>query len=305
MSAMTQRRRSRAALWCQRIAVFLIPYFLVVIIGQRWGFIDTPSVLLLLGLGLLLILLSLGLGAIGFRQLWLYGHKGGMQSVRGMTLAMLMFLPFGWYGWLAFTLPPLHDITTDKFEPPKFVAALKLRTPEMNELGDFSQEQIDVQETYYPQIGSRRYSTSTDRVFTSVVELIKARGWKITRKIGEEVPLTTNPIDIEGSAPKHPKEPKIIVPTGKPAPPDPDNGETVNNSGEDFTTTYVEAIARSTVMGFSDDVVVRIIDEDEGALVDMRSASRWGVHDLGANASRIKAFLRDLDAALAGIAGEG
>ena len=39
-------------------------------------------------------------------------------------------------------------------------------------------------------------------------------------------------------------------------------------------------------------------------LVDMRSNSRWGPHDLGSNADRILSFMKDLDLALQG-AGHG
>jgi uncharacterized protein (DUF1499 family) len=44
-------------------------------------------------------------------------------------------------------------------------------------------------------------------------------------------------------------------------------------------------------MGFKDDVVIRVRTGDEDAvLVDLRSASRVGVSDLGANAARIRRF---------------
>ena len=55
-------------------------------------------------------------------------------------------------------------------------------------------------------------------------------------------------------------------------------------------------------MGFRDDVVIRIRGVDESSRVDVRSSSRYGFHDLGSNASRIRAFLEslelDIDAAL-------
>jgi uncharacterized protein (DUF1499 family) len=48
-------------------------------------------------------------------------------------------------------------------------------------------------------------------------------------------------------------------------------------------------------MGFPDDVVIRIRMSSAGAVVDMRSASRFGKHDLGANARRVRALLEELD----------
>jgi hypothetical protein len=57
----------------------------------------------------------------------------------------------------------------------------------------------------------------------------------------------------------------------------------------------IEAVARTPVMGFRDDVVIRVSPVRDGARVDMRSASRYGLHDFGANAKRVRALLDDLD----------
>jgi uncharacterized protein (DUF1499 family) len=57
----------------------------------------------------------------------------------------------------------------------------------------------------------------------------------------------------------------------------------------------IEAVARSPIMGFRDDVAVRIKATSDGAVIDVRSASRYGQHDLGANASRIRSLLEDVD----------
>ncbi len=61
----------------------------------------------------------------------------------------------------------------------------------------------------------------------------------------------------------------------------------------------VEAVARSMLFGFSDDVVVRISYDGDNAQVDMRSRARYGQHDLGANARRIDKFLSELATRLA------
>ena len=57
----------------------------------------------------------------------------------------------------------------------------------------------------------------------------------------------------------------------------------------------IEATARTPIMGFRDDVVIRISPLGQGTRVDVRSASRVGTHDLGANASRIRSMLEDID----------
>lgn len=55
-----------------------------------------------------------------------------------------------------------------------------------------------------------------------------------------------------------------------------------------LNTGYIEAVDRSRLLGFSDDIVVRIKGGADFARIDMRSASRYGRHDLGSNANRIR-----------------
>jgi uncharacterized protein (DUF1499 family) len=58
--------------------------------------------------------------------------------------------------------------------------------------------------------------------------------------------------------------------------------------------TIIEGTATSRIFGFVDDFIIRITDTENGVVVDMRSRSRDGKGDLGANAKRIRAFFLDL-----------
>jgi uncharacterized protein (DUF1499 family) len=57
----------------------------------------------------------------------------------------------------------------------------------------------------------------------------------------------------------------------------------------------IEAVARTPVMGFRDDVVVRVRRLANGSRIDIRSSSRFGARDLGANAQRIRALISDIE----------
>jgi hypothetical protein len=57
----------------------------------------------------------------------------------------------------------------------------------------------------------------------------------------------------------------------------------------------IEAVARSTVMGFRDDVVVRVREDPDGARIDARSSSRYGSFDFGTNAARVRRLLNDIE----------
>jgi hypothetical protein len=52
----------------------------------------------------------------------------------------------------------------------------------------------------------------------------------------------------------------------------------------------IEAVATTLWFGFKDDIVIRVIPSGSGSRVDMRSRSRVGRSDLGANAKRIARF---------------
>ena len=58
----------------------------------------------------------------------------------------------------------------------------------------------------------------------------------------------------------------------------------------------IEAVDTSKWFGFHDDIVVRIRPEGGGSRIDIRSKSRVGRADLGANAHRIRAFTAKLKA---------
>ncbi|QWV95351.1 DUF1499 domain-containing protein [Geomonas oryzisoli] len=53
----------------------------------------------------------------------------------------------------------------------------------------------------------------------------------------------------------------------------------------------IEATDTTRWFGFKDDIAVRIVPAGDRSLLDIRSASRVGISDLGTNAKRVRAFL--------------
>ena len=58
----------------------------------------------------------------------------------------------------------------------------------------------------------------------------------------------------------------------------------------DAASGRIEATATTSWFGFSDDVVIRVVPAQGGSRIDVRSVSRVGKGDLGANARRVRAF---------------
>lgn len=322
--AQAERHRSSAAVWSQKLATFAAPFLLIIILGHRFGAIGTLPTFWLLGMLILILLIAIVAGVRGFYELWTYGHKGGLASARALALAVLLMVPFVYQGIRAFTHPQLYDISTDLEAAPDFDTALDDRTEQMNPVLEPTPESALLQLRAYPSVTARRYPLGIGRVFRTVVALIGERGWVI---------LTANtqqgqaPIDEEGSglvakavtnASGLPIRP--AVPNFRPSIVSPNEVETVTPPFETVVVSptgrenddtnppsderYVEAVAASLIFGFESDVVIRMVEEEDGTLVDMRSVSRWGAHDLGANAQQVLEFLKDLDAALQGLGQE-
>jgi hypothetical protein len=70
------------------------------------------------------------------------------------------------------------------------------------------------------------------------------------------------------------------------------NLDNVQPSGD--RDVNIEAVATTAIMGFREDIAIRIRHVGNMVRVDMRSASRYGSRDFGTNARRIEAFLAQL-----------
>jgi hypothetical protein len=60
----------------------------------------------------------------------------------------------------------------------------------------------------------------------------------------------------------------------------------------------IEAVARTPIMGFREDVSIRIAPDAEDSRVDIRSSSRYFESDLGSNAARVSRLIEDINTAV-------
>ena len=299
MVGYVEERRSKAAIWCQRLAVFLIPYFALVILLYRFAKIETIQMFVLLSLGFLAALLALVFALKAISELWSKGYRGGSQVVKGMVIIMLILLPFGYQAFLALQFPLANDVSTDMLDPPSYVSAVAFRESRvskgMNPVMEYDQEYAEKMILAYPKLQSRRYPAGPERVLEAVRLIVEENEWPITGSQG--IPDLRSDEAQDGS-----------VLEDNPLPAD-GSGEELDAELEDNIETpddiYVEVLERTLIFGYENDMVIRIVSEDQNTLVDVRSSARWGKHDFGYNAKLIDSFLQQLDTALLGIAGEG
>ncbi len=242
------RRVSASARWCRRLAVFAVPVGLLTTLLHRFGQIDTPAALALLGLVLAMAGLALVLALAGIVSIWRRGRHGVRNVMLGSVLALATLALPAWHAIGLFTLPRLHDVTTDWQQPPRLRAAVDDR-PAWAGNPEYARDGVVRQATAYPQIVPFFADYDAGLVYETALALVAGRGWRV---LATRVPSANAP--------------------GR-----------------------IEAVASTLVFGFEDDVIIRITPRGiEATRVDMRSASRIGGHDLGANARRIVNFLTDL-----------
>ncbi|WP_407176227.1 DUF1499 domain-containing protein [Bradyrhizobium sp. STM 3562] len=244
---------SSLASWARNLAVFSIVAVLVSIVIVRFGFLEVKPALATFFGALALAGLSILIGFAGFAAIW-------QNGTRGMSRILLAFLidalVLAYPAYLVFQyrrLPPIHDITTDPIDPPRFEALSRLRTGEdTNPAGYAGLYSAEQQRKAYPDIEPVSLEIPVDRAYALALRLANKRKWLI--------------IDER--------------------PPQPPRG-----------IGRIEAVARTPIMGFREDVSIRVQPDGEDSRVDIRSSSRYFQSDLGSNAARISKFIDDLNAA--------
>lgn len=283
-----EERTSHAAIWCQRFATFVVPYFIIVILLYRFNKIETIQMFALIGIGLIISLISLVLAIRAAVELWNKGYRGGSKVVRGSVLSLLVLTPFLYFAFLALQFPLANDISTNPFDPPPYVSAQEFRSKQvddgMNPVMEYTSDYARRLVVSYPKLQPRRYPAGPERVLEAVTSIIQENEWPVTGTSGlPERSAELASEETETDQTEESLEDNVSIP-------------------DDM---FVEFLERTLVFGFENDVVVRIVSEDQNTLVDVRASSRWGRHDFGYNAKLIESFLVQLDTALLGIAGEG
>lgn len=179
-----KRRPSLAAVWSQRLGIFCFVLLTVSVAANRLSLLATADLYTMAAVVGALALFTLLLALIGFRALWVNGDRAGIAASKGTFFAVLCLAPIAWFGTLALTLPPLHDISTDLDNPPAFAMANRGRETGGNDLTVLPGDTVQLQQAAYPAVLSRRYEEPADVVVRAVLSVIEARGWPLVAQAG-------------------------------------------------------------------------------------------------------------------------
>ncbi|MEP3224869.1 MAG: DUF1499 domain-containing protein [Parasphingorhabdus sp.] len=183
------------------------------------------------------------------------------RKTRWPMLGLGAFVSVGFLGFLlsyvmtGASLPAIHDITTDLADPPQF-SALTVRADNWDNIPGADD---DAMRGMNPR---QRWATLHQDAYPDV------RSVRIDQPVAEVIEKAKRLTEDRG-------------------------WEVVS---VDPASGHLEATATISLFRFKDDVVIRARSAENGAasIIDMRSVSRVGVHDLGANAKRVRQFLSDL-----------
>lgn len=96
-------------------------------------------------------------------------------SVAVLCAAVAVFMPLSMMS-KAKSVPPIHDITTDLVNPPKFVAILPLRADAPNPAEYQGEEIAKQQRKAYPELQTQKYQKTTEQVFEAALLAVKNMG---------------------------------------------------------------------------------------------------------------------------------
>ena len=235
---------------------------LVGALGTAWGAWHFSQGFLGLAGALVLAVLALAIGfGIGARN-----RKKGVAAPR-LSRWIGMAIGVGMIGWLAsvaipaFTVPAIHDISTDLADPPQF-QMLALRKDNWDAVPgaqDADKKGMSPEQRWevihrgeYGDIRTVRINEQVVDVIEKADRLAKVRGW-----------------DVAVS--------------------DPVEGRLEATATSTFFRFKDDVVLR-----------VKPTEDGTGSVVDMRSVSRMGVSDIGVNAKRVRAFLADLSGTVTG-----
>lgn len=255
------------------LALLLPVYFAGAALGARFGLLDwrlaLGTLIVQWGPRLLIGVLVLAIGILAATLV-----KAPRQGWRSALVAALIpALGLGYLAWVrdqSADIPPIHDVSTRPDDPPAFSPALlseRARSADTNPVVSLTAP-ISTLEKYR----GPRFADMGDRTLGQIA----AEAYPGVR------PLTT------------PAAPDVAFAAAL---------AEARSQGwaivsEDAATGAFSATATTFWFGFKDDVAVRIRQDGTGSVIDVRSTSRVGLSDLGANAARIESFLTGVEGRL-------
>jgi hypothetical protein len=250
---------SKLAVWARRTAAFAFVATVLAIIVVRSGALEIKPAIATFGGALAIAMAALLLALAAFAVIWMEGLAGMGAALSAMAISLLLLAYPAYLGVRAYRLPWIYDITTDPIDPPRYEALARARPRDANPVAYSGLYTAEQQRNAYPDIGPLGTNAAAQAAYRAALTVMN----------------------------KH--KDSFLAPYWR-----------VIDAREPVARRdgRIEAVAYSSLMGFRDDVVVRIREDPDGARIDARSSSRYGTFDFGTNAGRVRRLMNDIEEAI-------
>lgn len=275
--------RGRLAAGALGFSVFSVLWFVAAALGSKWGLwgwqFGLGTMTLKIGPILLMMAIAVSLVAIIAGLTRSPRSKPVILGIAALLVSGLSFGRIAGFGAQAGALPPLHDIQTDWSDPIMFSEMMLDARTAGGALNPVEEAPV----LNVPASAQERWPNVDGRFVSEVQE--EAEFNPETMSEPEDAPYPTiEPLILEAGMATVSAAVQNLVRA---------RGWTMVTA--DAENGVFEATETSGWFGFKDDVAIHVTETEEGGTrVDMRSVSRVGLSDLGANATRVSEFLKDL-----------
>lgn len=295
---------SHAAYLSRYLGLSALLLFAIAAPLHRFGPLTTPDFVALTLISAAIGAAALLLAVIGLQRLWSAGAKGGMWSLYALILSAIPLGVVAYGAFLYLQKPQIYDVSTDVADVPNWLSIPTANQQWLPRPTVVAKVERDLQLAAYPSLAGHRYEGAIDRVYTAARKVAKAQHIRILHTDGLIGALP----DVQAGVPKQdvqqqePAETLVedlpaIVPVPLARPVDAPAPTFFNGSG----TVLLQGDMRTLIWGARFDVLIRLREDTETTLVDVRVASRFGPHDLGMGAEIAEGYLDALDAEMQGL----
>ena len=294
---------SYAAYLSRYLGLSALALFLIAAPLHRFGPLTTPDFISLALISAAIAGVAFVLAIIGLQRLWSAGAKGGMWSLSALVLSAVPLGIVGFATFLYWQKPQIYDVSTDAADAPNWLSIPTANQQWLPRPAIISKADRDLQAAAYPTLAGHRYEGAIDRVYTAARKVAKAQRIRIIHTDGligslpDVQPGIPKQDQTEGATDTPVEDLPANVPVPLARPVDAPAPTFFNGSG----IVLLQGDVRTLIWGQRFDILIRLREDTETTLVDVRVASRFGPHDLGMGAEIAEAYLDALDAEMQGL----
>ncbi len=272
--------RMKVAIFALCASIFSVLWLAVAALGTKWGFWSWQVGLsqMTFQIAPMIIILALGTSVVALTlALWKSPRfQPALVSLAAGLIALALLGRMGAQRDLAYSLPPIHDVQTNWDDPIQFSELLLESRAAQGETNPVLDAPVipEAAGAAWPDMGGKLVSQAQEEA-----ESKEAGKGTVYPKM-ETLYFDAQPSEVAGVAEQ------IMRKKG---------WDLVSSASEDAAAVQLEATATSGWFGFKDDIAVRIRAANGATEVDIRSTSRVGLSDLGANSTRVYGLMIELE----------